>query len=76
MLVSAFKDVVLFCTQFNEQYNLIQKFCGFDYSVRSNQPIDYMESGLMNRQKWDYWHIDKPFSISTDEAPPLFVNNS
>ena len=76
MLVCAVKDVVLFRTQFNEQYDLIQKFRGLDYSVKCNHPIDYMESGLMQRNKWDYWHIDKPFSISTDEAPPLFVNNS
>ena len=65
MLVCAVKDVVLFRTQFNEQYDLIQKFRGLDYSVKYNHPIDYMESGLMQRNKWDYWHIDKPFSIKT-----------
>ncbi|MBQ8308714.1 MAG: hypothetical protein IJX96_02665 [Clostridia bacterium] len=63
-------------TPFNEKYDLIQKFRGMETSsILYNQPVDFMESGLMQRDKWDYWHIDIPFALNTDEAVPAYVNN-
>lgn len=67
----------LFRTYFDEKYDLIQKFRGVDSLglIRENAPVDFMESGLMQRAKWDFWHIDKPFAINTDEATPVIVND-
>lgn len=63
-------------TSYNNEYNLIQKFRGVDInsSIRYNCPVDFMESGLMRKDKWDYWHIDVPFALNTDEATPVLVN--
>ena len=77
MLVCVGKGFALFRTYFDEKYDLIQKFRGIELSsVRFNQPVDFMESGLMQRDKWDYWHIDVPFALNTDEAAPVFINGS
>ncbi len=63
-------------TPFNEKYDLIQKFRGMETSsILYNQPVDFMESGLMQKDKWDYWHIDIPFALNTDEAVPAYVND-
>ena len=43
--------------------------------MRENCPVDFMESGLMQRDKWDCWHIDVPFALNTDEATPVIVND-
>lgn len=49
-----------------KKYNLIQKFRGVEnMTIRYNQPVDFMESGLMKKDKWDYWHIDVPFVLNT-----------
>ena len=65
-------------TPYNEKYDLIQKFRGLEMngSKLYNQPVDFMESGLMQKNKWDYWHIDIPFALNTDEAVPAFINGS
>ncbi len=76
MLVCVANGFVVFRTYFDKKYDLIQKFRGLSLSgaLETNNPVDFMESGLMQRDKWDYWHIDKPFAINTDEAVPAFVN--
>lgn len=77
MLVCVAKGFALFRTYFDEKYDLIQKFRGIELSsIRYNQPVDFMESGLMQRDKWDYWHIDVPLALNTDEAAPVFINDS
>ncbi len=76
MFISVAGGRVLFRTYFDEKYDLIQKFRGVDSLglMRENSPVDFMESGLMQRDKWDFWHIDKPFALNTDEATPVIVN--
>lgn len=75
MLVCNSKGVFVVRTEFDDDFYLIQKFRGIDgTSVFFNSPVDFMESGLMYKNKKDYWHIDIPFAINTDEAVPAFVN--
>ena len=78
MFVAVHQGVALVSTPFDDKYDLIQKFrgIGLGESIRYNQPVDFMESGLMQRDKWDYWHIDVPFALNTDEAVPARINNS
>lgn len=74
MFISRSKDTVLFCTKFSKKYNLVQKFRGVsDYAAGFNNPVDITETGLIYVNKWDCWHIDIPFSISNDEAPPCLI---
>ena len=76
MFVCVANGFALFRTSFDEKYDLIQKFRGLDNgSILYNQPVDFMESGLMQKNKWDYWHIDVPFALNTDEAVPAFIND-
>ena len=78
MFACLYKGVALFVTPFDNKYNLVQKFRGLDKQpcLTANFPVDFMESGLMQKDKWDCWHIDVPFAICTDEATPCFVNGS
>ena len=74
--ISIAKDVALVATPFDEKYDLINKFRGVVIdSVKYNNPVDFMESGLMRKGKWDCWHLDVPFSISNDEAVPAYIND-
>ena len=76
MFITVSQGIAVVSTPFDEKHDLIQKFRGVEVdSHKYNQPVDYMESGLMKKDKWDYWHIDIPFSISTDEAVPALVNS-
>lgn len=68
------KNTVLFRTQFSEKYDLVQKFRGVQTALTYNSPFDFAEAGLIRRDKWDCWHTDVPFAISTDEAAPCRVN--
>ena len=75
MYICVYQGFALIRTSFNEKYDLIQKFRGLENeSIRYNKPIDFMESGLMQKDKWDCWHIDIPFALNTDEAVPACVN--
>ena len=75
MIVSKTKDIVLFCTHFSEEFDLIQKLSGTTpIKAYYNTPVDFRESGLKYKSKSDIWHIDVPFAYSTDEAPALMVN--
>lgn len=75
MLLCVANGFAVIRTPFDEKYDLIQKFRGLDgESTLYNKPVDFMEAGLMQRDKWDYWHIDIPFALNTDEAVPAFVN--
>jgi hypothetical protein len=75
MIVSKTKDIVLFCTHFSEDFDLIQKLSGTTpIKAYYNTPVDFRESGLKYKSKSDIWHIDVPFAYSTDEAPALMVN--
>lgn len=76
MIVSKSKDIVLFCTHFNEEFDLVQKLSGATpIKAYYNTPIDFREAGLKYKSKRDIWHIDVPFAYSTDEAPALMVNS-
>lgn len=75
MFVSTNCDVALFRTRFNDTHDLIQKFRGVNnQSIYYNAPVDFMEAGLIDNSKWDYWHVDIPFNYSNDEATPFIVN--
>ena len=75
MFVTSNNDVALFRTRFSKTHDLVQKFRGFNNTtINYNAPIDFMEAGLIDNSKRDYFHLDIPFGISTDEVPPLFFN--
>lgn len=75
MIVCNHRGFLVIQTEFDDKFFLIQKFRGVDNtSLFFNNPVDFMESGLMHKGKCDYWHIDIPFAINTDEAVPAFVN--
>lgn len=75
MFVSRYKDNILFCTPFSEQYELIQKFSGIEeFPINFNHTVNFTEAGLKLREKLDVWHIDIPLAISNDEAPPVEIN--
>lgn len=77
MFLCVYQGFALIRTRFSEKYDLIQKFRGLDNeSIRYNKNVDFMESGLMQRDKWDYWHSDIPLAINSDEGVPAFVNGS
>ena len=74
MFISASGDVALVRTKYNDTHDLVQKFRGVNnQSIYYNAPVDFMEAGLIDNSKWDYWHIDIPFNISNDEATPFTV---
>ena len=76
MFVGLHNDIVLFRTPFNSTHDLVQKFRGFNNTtIDYNAPIDFMEAGLIDNSKWDYWHTDVLFNVSNDEAVPHFVNS-
>ncbi|MBE7063733.1 MAG: hypothetical protein IJN25_07155 [Clostridia bacterium] len=76
MQVSIFNNIVNFRTPFSGNFDLIQKYRGAcEGSLPYNNTVDIVETGLMQKDKWDFWHIDIPFSISNDEAPAPTVNN-
>ncbi len=69
------KGMVLFQTPFSEKYDLVQKFRGMERTnVPHNNPVDFMEAGLIEREKWDCFHLDVPLAITSDETPALTVN--
>lgn len=75
MLVCTVKGYALVRTPFDEKHYLIQKFRGLERGVAFyNAPIDFMGAGLMLKEKWDYFHEDVPFTITTDEATPIYIN--
>ena len=58
MLVCNTKGFLVVRTEFNNQFYLIQKFRGIDNSsLLYNNPVDFMESGLMYKYKRDYWSL-------------------
>ncbi len=77
MLVNVTNGVATFCTRFDEKYNLIQKFCNVELTelIQYNQPVDFKESGLVVKDKINYWDMDVPFVFNTDEAVPVYLNN-
>ena len=76
MFVAKNRDIVLFRTPFSDKYDLVQKFRGIcKTSLDYNNPLDFSEAGLICLDKWDFWHIDIPFSLPSDEAAPVFVYN-
>ncbi len=78
MFIAVAQGVALVSTSFDHKYDFIQKFRGVELgeSIRYNQPVDFMEAGLMQKDKWDCWHIDIPFAESNHEAAPARINNS
>ncbi len=74
MFVTIYNDVVLFRTKFSKTHDLVQKFRGYNKTIYYNAPLDFMEVGLIDNSKRDYFHLDVPFGISTDEVPPVNVN--
>ncbi len=70
------KGFALFKFPYSETFDLVQKFRGMIGSdTPSNNPVDFMEAGLVRRDKWDMWHTDVPLAISNDETPAFTVNN-
>ena len=77
MQVSMSKRAVLFRTYYNEEYDMIQKYCGIaEGNFEVNNTVDCIEAGLIIRDKWDFWHSDIPLAISNDEAPAMTVNKT
>lgn len=77
MYVAINCDVAFFRTKFNDTHDLVQKFRGVNNATLTyNAPVDFMEAGLIDNSKWDYWHVDIPFNYSNDEATPPLVNGT
>lgn len=77
MYISVNRNIVNFRTSFSEGYDLVQKYRGArDAVLPYNNTVDIIEAGLINNEKWDFWHTDIPFSISNDEAPAVMVNGT
>ncbi len=75
MFVCMAKYQLLVETPYSEEYDLVQKFRGIDLTHGSfNDPVDFMEAGLIRKDKWDCFHTDVPFAISNDEAVPCIIN--
>ena len=75
MLVCTVKGYALVRTPFDDNHYLIQKFRGLETGVSFyNAPVDFMGAGLMLKEKWDYFHEDVVFTITTDEATPIHIN--
>ncbi len=75
MIISIYKNNALFRTDFSKDFYLTQKFCGVnEIQGYYNNTVDFVEAGLMHKNKGDIWHIDVPFASSTDEAPPVMIN--
>ncbi|MBQ8320647.1 MAG: hypothetical protein IJX81_07210 [Clostridia bacterium] len=76
MFLSLYNDYALFLTRYDHQYDLAQLFRGLSCAPTTyNGPVDFMATGLVKRGKPDCWHIDVPFSLTTDEAPPFHVKD-
>lgn len=75
MYVIKNNDSILIRTPFSAECDLVQKFSGItEFPTGFNHPLNFTEAGLILRRKWDMWHIDIPFAISNDEAPPVVIN--
>lgn len=75
MFVCLNKYQLLVQTPYSEKYDLVQKFRGMDITHASfNDPVDFMEAGLIRKDKWDCFHTDVPFTFSSDEAVPCIIN--
>ena len=75
MNISFTKNLVVFSTDFSDEFELLQKFIGVKpVKAYYNTPVDFHAAGLKYKTKRDIWHIDIPLVYSTDEAPPLTVN--
>ncbi len=56
---------------------MIQKFRGLEGTdTACNNPVDFMEAGLVRKDTWDVWHTNIPLAISNDETPAMTVNNA
>ncbi|MBQ7036194.1 MAG: hypothetical protein IJN74_01735 [Clostridia bacterium] len=81
MFLAVHDDKILFQTPYNEKYDLVQKFSGATLNrVLYNGHYDFTEAGLMEKNKekgyYDPWHLDVPFSSSTDDVPCVGVNGA
>ncbi|MBE7025275.1 MAG: hypothetical protein E7408_04395 [Ruminococcaceae bacterium] len=77
MYIAIAKYHLLVKTPYSEKYDLVQKFRGIDLTHGTfNDPVDFMEAGLIRRDKWDCFHLDIPFAISNDEAVPCIINDT
>ncbi|MBE7063735.1 MAG: hypothetical protein E7390_08145 [Ruminococcaceae bacterium] len=77
MFVCLNKYQLLVQTPFSEAYDLVQKFRGLDITRSSfNDPVDFMEAGLIRKDKWDCFHLDIPFHLSNDEVPSSQINGN
>ena len=75
MNISFSKNLVVFSTDFSDEFELLQKFIGVKpVKAYYNTPVDFHAAGLKYKAKRDIWHIDIPLVYSTDEAPALTVN--
>ncbi len=81
MYVCFHEGTALFQTKYDEKHDLVQKFSGLSCDTFTyNSHIDFTEAGLMLKDKpkalIDPWHLDIPFSSSTDDAAPCIINNT
>ncbi len=75
MFVCMDKYQLLMQTPYSEKYDLVQKFRGLDITRGTfNDPVDFMEAGLIRKDKWDCFHLDIPIHLSNDEVPSSQIN--
>ncbi len=71
------KYQLLVQTPYSETHDLVQKFRGVSQTGGTfNDPVDFMEAGLIEKAKWDCFHLDIPLAITNDEATPGIINGT
>ncbi|MBR5236243.1 MAG: hypothetical protein IKW06_02565 [Clostridia bacterium] len=77
MEISTYKGMVVFKTEFNEKFDLLQYFRAIDMEdITYHAATDFKAAGLQRKGHMDIWHMDIALAVSTDECPPQQLNKN
>ena len=77
MIVSIIREWALFRTHFNDKYDIVHQFTNMiGESIERNGQIDFLCSGLIEKDNPRSWDTTIKLSSSSDEAAPIIVNGS
>lgn len=77
MIVSIMREWALFRTHFNDKYDIVHQFTNMiGESIERNGQIDFLSSGLIEKDNYNHWNCPIKLSSSSDEAAPIIVNGS
>jgi hypothetical protein len=74
MIISCVRDWILFRTNYNEKYDLVQQFVNHFGALERNSQIDFLSSALIEKENGDHWNAPIIINQSNDEAPPMIIN--